>query len=401
MTRAENAHKAPRTRIVDALIALVLWAASTLSLLVFADGGFSLRAIVIVGGLSALLTLPVAFRRSHTVASSALVAALFLVQAAIGFPLLPANVSLLIVVHALAYYAPRRASLGGLGLAYLGVVIAFFRYDSLLFVNEMNTLMRAMVWLLTAALISAAWLLGNVQRSRAALVRELTERARRLEYEQQQERALAAAEERARIAREMHDIVAHSLSVIVTQADGARYAAASQPEIAPQTLGTIAATARESLQEMRRLLGVLRQDEVMAMGPAPDLATLDSLVAELAASGLSVSLTKGSARSAPHRLPKGAELAVYRVVQEALTNVLKHAGPGVTAEVSLGWEPGGLLIAIIDDGRGAGADPTPEGGGHGIRGMQERVALYGGSVVAQPRLGGGFAVHAWVPFEER
>lgn len=390
-----------RTLLVDTQIAVGLWITSTLSVMLFEEGWRNLSTVLVLAVVSAPLTLPLAFRRVRTLWSSAVIVAVFVVQAAIGFPLIPANLSLLIVVHALAYYAPRWASIAGLVAAYLGVVIAFFRYDSLLFVSEMSTIMRAMVWLLTAALITAAWLLGNVQRSRRALVRELTDRARRLEHEQEQERALAAAEERARIAREMHDIVAHSLSVIITQADGARYAAASQPEVATSTLGTIASTARDSLQEMRRLLGVLRQDEVIAMGPAPGLSSLEGLVSELNSSGLDVELAQAEKRGARERLPKGAELAVYRVVQEALTNVMKHAGPNVVVRVTLEWESAGLLIAVVDDGRGAGADPASDGAGQGIRGMQERVALYGGTVVAQPKIGGGFAVHAWVPYEER
>lgn len=390
-----------RNLIIDGAVATVLWIISVVVLFLFEPGSLNLRSLVVLGIISGLITLPLAFRRTHTVRAAAFIAAMFLAQAFIGFPLIPANVSLVVVVHALAYYAPRWASIGGLLLSYAGAFIAFLLYDSMLFVSNMNVLMRAMVWLLTGALITSAWLLGTVQRSRRALVRELTDRALRLEHEHAQERALAAAEERSRIAREMHDIVAHSLTVIITQADGASYAAKSEPEVATETLRTIAGTARSSLDEMRRLLGVLRQDEITAMGPTPELSSLPVLVEELRRAGLDVHLDMPGCDESKHRLPKGAELAMYRVVQEALTNVFKHAGPQVSVHVTLEWESAGLLVAVVDDGRGAGADPAPEGSGHGIRGMQERAALYGGNVVAQPKIGGGFAVHAWIPYHAR
>lgn len=389
-----------RSRAFDIAVAVGLWVLSVAALFVFNPSSLDLRSLAILGAFSGILTLPLLFRRTHTVGMGIAMVAIFIVQAVVQFPLIPANVSLVVVVHALARYAPRWASLAGLVTAYVGAILAFLIYDYMLFIGGMSVLMRVMVWLLTVALITSAWLLGNVQRSRRALVNELTERARRLEFEQEQERALAAADERARIAREMHDIVAHSLSVIITQADGASYAAKTRPEIAVNTLHTISGAARESLGEMRRLLGVLRHDDTAAMGPTPDIALLPTLVQEVEAAGLPVTLTGTEEANSKHRLPKGAELAVYRVVQESLTNVLKHGGPLASAQVVLEWEPSGLMIEVTDDGRGAGADPPSDGAGQGIRGMQERVALYGGSVVAQAKLGGGFAVHAWIPFME-
>ena len=401
MNTEQPGHTRARNLRVDGTIALVLWGLSVATLFVFHGTTTDGTTVLIIVTFSAFLTLPLAFRRTHTVRAGGVLVVLFVAQALVGFPLIPANVSLLVIVHALAFYAPRWASIAGLLTAYAGAIIAFLLYDSMLFVSDMNVLMRAMVWLLTVALITSAWLLGNVQRSRRALVGELIERARRLEYEHEQERALAAAEERARIAREMHDIVAHSLSVIITQADGASYAATARPEIATETLTTISGTARDSLAEMRRLLGVLRHDEVVSTRPTPDIASISGLVADLERTGLHVTLTMSDGDASRRRLPKGAELAIYRVVQEALTNVIKHAGPRVRADVVLAWETDGMLAEVIDDGRGAGADPAPTGSGHGIRGMQERVSVYGGTLVAQPKLGGGFAVHAWIPYEPR
>lgn len=378
-----------KTLIVDSAVAILLFIISTVTLM-----RIDIQAIIFSG----LITLPLAFRRVATLQSSIFIAAVFIAQAFSGYELLPANVAIIIVAHALASYAPRWASITGLLVAYLGVFIAFWIYDSILFVTDLSLVMRAMVWLLTLALITSAWLLGSAQRARRAHVKELTAHADRLEKEQSQERALAAVDERSRIAREMHDIVAHSLSVIITQADGANYAAKNSPEVARETLATISKTARESLREMRRLLGVLRHDEILELGSLPDLASIPTLLDEVQAVGVKVSFDSALLQGTNHLLPKGAELSAYRVIQEAFTNIIKHAGPDVKASLTLEWDAEGLMIGIIDDGRGAAATPSPEGSGQGIKGMAERIELYGGTVVAHPKIGGGFAVHAWIPY---
>lgn len=238
---------------------------------------------------------------------------------------------------------------------------------------------------------------GYLFRARRLAQQALQDRAQRLEQEQEQERALAAADERRRIAREMHDVVAHSLSVVIAQADGARYAAAADPEIATETLGTIAQTSREALQEMRSLLGVLRTeaDDAAPKAPAPDLGQVPTLVENVRNSGLPLEFTTvGEPRRS---LPSGAELAAYRAVQEALTNVLKHAGPEATATLTFTWTPHGLSIDVTDTGRGpSGAD----GLGRGQQGMRERVGLYGGDVDFSRPGQGGYSVHAFLPYEE-
>lgn len=246
----------------------------------------------------------------------------------------------------------------------------------------------------TGAAVALAWTLGDLMRTRRAYVGELEERARRLELERDQQARLARADERARIAREFHDIVAHSLSVVVAQADGGSYAAAHDPAAARKALETIGMTGRKALAEMRRLLGVLRTDDELAtLAPQPDLRQLPDLLDRMRSSGLDVRLHLDAALPP---LPAGVELAIYRIVQEALTNTLKHAGPGTAAIVRLTYKEPVLRLEISDNGRGTSV--PADGSGHGLVGMRERVALYGGTVTAGPRTGGGFEVVAELPF---
>nr|WP_269326949.1 histidine kinase [Kineosporia mesophila] len=225
----------------------------------------------------------------------------------------------------------------------------------------------------------------------------LHERAQLLEFEAEQQAQLAATAERARIAREMHDVVAHSLSVTISQADGGRYAAQHNPAAAITALETIAATGRQALADMRALLGVLRDDSTQQLTPQPDTEAISDLVEQVRGSGLTVEL---EVLGESVLLPAGPGLAAYRIVQESLTNVLKHAGPGATAWIRLVWLTEALEIRIEDDGRGAGATPaTP--GSQGLIGMRERATLYGGQLEAGPRQGGGFGVRAYLPYGHR
>ncbi|WP_104052380.1 MULTISPECIES: sensor histidine kinase [unclassified Arthrobacter] len=351
------------------------------------------------------IVVPLAWRRTRPVLSGSITAFFCLMQVIFsGFPL-PADIVVLATVYALAAYAPRWASLGGLALALIGGMLFVFRYFANPF-EGLGTMTAAMFVFNVIAfdsVILVAWTFGDLARTRRLALQALEDRARRLETERQQERDLAAADERSHIAREMHDIVAHSLSVIITQADGARYASAQDPEIAVKTLGTIAETGRGSLREMRRLLGVLRGDELASTRPLPSLADVDSLVDAVKRAGLEVSVHRTGAMR--RQLPAGAELTAYRVIQESLTNVLKHAGPSVRADVELEWTSRGLEVRVFDDGRGAGADAAPPappaaGSGQGINGMTERVALYDGKLVAAPAVGGGFRVTAFIPYTE-
>lgn len=244
--------------------------------------------------------------------------------------------------------------------------------------------------LLTALVMIAAHLAGDLRRTtlerrQAELDRAdaLAERARRLEVERDQEIRLAAHDERTRIAREMHDVVAHSLSVVIAQADGARYAARSDPGAAEIALVTIAESARGSLAETRRLLGVLRTDEPAERAPVPGLADLPELLESVRATGLPI---RCRGLDEMPELPSGASLAIYRLVQEALTNTLKHSPGASGAEVELRADARGAEAVVSSDGLGAsGRTAAGRGhGGHGLLGLRERFELYGGSLDAGP-----------------
>jgi signal transduction histidine kinase len=240
-------------------------------------------------------------------------------------------------------------------------------------------------------------LLGLVVRSRKEYLASLVERARQLEVERDQQAQLAAAAERARIAREMHDIIGHNLSVITGLADGGAYAAAGSPERAVQALEAIGTTSRQALTELRRLLDVLRDEAesrpVAELAPQPDLTDLDQLVERVSRAGLPVALTVDKS---PEPLSAGKQLTVFRVVQEALTNTLKHGGPNATATVDVRHTADGVTVTVTDTGD---APATAAGPGRGLTGMRERTALYGGTLEAGPlrRPGGGWRVRLSLP----
>lgn len=281
-----------------------------------------------------------------------------------------------------------------------------------------------MLGVLCGSIFTVFWFLGDSRRMRELRSEEFEERARRLEYEQEQERRLAAQDERTRIAREMHDIVAHSLSSIISQADGARYAAASartaraqqtqqaeqlgqaqqqsEPDIAEQTLELIAETARDSLTQMRSLLGLLRTDEATAYAPVPTLSDVPALVEQSRRAGLPVTFT-GITGTMARTLPQGAELAAYRTVQEALTNALKHS-PGAATTVTIHWGEDGLQLRVHNGPVSSTAAqhiarPVP-GSGNGLRGMSERIALYHGTLTYGLQPDGGWLVEAALPYRD-
>jgi signal transduction histidine kinase len=344
-----------------------------------------------------LFSVPLAWRRRAPVAAAAATVLLGLLQLVTVGGLLPADVAALVVVYSLAAYAPRWASRAGLGTGLVAACLGALAY------RPSSYDPRSLVVLAGAigVTVVAAWALGDLRRARLQQFAGLQERARLLELERDQEMRLVATAERARIAREMHDVVAHSLSVVIAQADGGRYAGQADPAAATEALDQISATGRQALADMRGLLGVLREDGGQEYAPQPDVAAVDQLVADVRASGLDVDLiVEGS----PVPMPAGPQLAAYRIVQESLTNVLKHGGPGARAWVRLHWRPDALEIAVLDDGRGAGAavaDPdgtVPVATGHGLLGMRERAELHGGRLSAAPRHGGGFGVQAVLPY---
>jgi signal transduction histidine kinase len=219
-------------------------------------------------------------------------------------------------------------------------------------------------------------------------------RRRRISLDRDRAAAAAVAEERARIARELHDVVAHAMSVMVVQAGAARSVVDHDPEAAKAAIGRIEETGRDGLTEMRRLIGILKgSGEGPDLAPQPGLERLGPLLDSIRGAGVPV---EAVSRGEPRPLAAGLDLTAYRFVQEALTNVVKHAG-AASARVSLEWASDALVVEVADDGRGAFADRASAG--HGLAGMRERVALYGGSVDAGPRPGGGFVVRARLPDE--
>ena len=342
--------------------------------------------------ISLAMVAVLALRRVAPTASSATVYGLALLHLLLGVPSVPGDVAVPFACYAAAVYAPRWAGWTALGGAMVGSLL--FGAVTTVVTGSADLLQGGALSVGSGAVLLATWALGQWRRIRRAYVVELVERARRLEAEREQESRLAAAGERARIAREMHDVVAHSLSVMIAQADGGRYAAAASPEAAVRALETVSSTGRAALADMRRLLGVLRDGgERAAMAPQPTVADVPELVSTIAASGLDVTC---AIVGHPRPMGSGAGLAGYRIVQESLTNVLKHAGPGVRARVVVRWTDRAVELQVDDDGRGASA--PADGAGQGLAGMRERVQLHGGTLEAGPRHAGGFRVLAVLPW---
>jgi signal transduction histidine kinase len=245
-------------------------------------------------------------------------------------------------------------------------------------------------WLPAGALIAASWVLGYAIRTRRAYIAELEDRAARLEAEEGERAARAVVDERLRIARELHDVIGHSISLTLVQAEAAARSARANPDAVPAFLARISAASRQALAEMRHVLAVLRPDGEADISPQPGLGELGDLVTRLKASGLETRLG-----IEPMDLPPGVALTVYRIVQESLTNVLKHAGPAARADVTVVRSGGSVQVTVRDDG--AGPSGRVPGTAHGIIGMRERAAAYGGTVRAGARQGGGFEVEALIP----
>ncbi|MDT4922945.1 MAG: hypothetical protein QOG01_658 [Pseudonocardiales bacterium] len=300
------------------------------------------------------------------------------------------GLALVIALYTVAALQPRRDALFAAGLLELVMIGAAIRLSG------------SGWWfdaIFLSGMIAAAVGLGLYSATRRAYLDELHDRAERLERERDRQGELSAAAERARIAREMHDIVAHHLTVMVALSDGAIAASTASPQRAADVMREVSATGRRALQDTRRLLGVLHKhsddDAEDALQPVPDLAELDVLIERVRAAGLATSLeVKGAATE----VPAGVQLTVYRLVQEALTNTLKHAGPGARAAVRLEYTADELRVDIDDDGAGAAA-PVPVGVGSGLVGMQERVHAYGGDVESGPRRDGGWRVSARLHLE--
>jgi signal transduction histidine kinase len=298
-----------------------------------------------------------------------------------------------IVLYALACYRPRRESLLGLGVCLVGAFVELIRISP---PRGHNSLLMVLIFVygVLASPMIIAWIAGDSMQYRRSYYIDLEERARRLERERGQQAQIVAATERARIARELHDVVAHNVSVMVVQAEGAAYAMDSAPENTRKALGAIADTGRSALVEMRRLLGVLRtQDGAAERAPQPGVDQLEDLLEQVRSTGVSVDFF---IEGVPVELPQGVALAAYRIVQESLTNARKHGGAAVSAQVGMHYNERNLRLRVRDDGRGVLA-PT-DGQGNGLSGMRERVAMYGGELSAGPLPTGGFQVEAVLPY---
>jgi signal transduction histidine kinase len=339
------------------------------------DGG---RAFTIV--FAVLLCAPLVLRRRYPLPVLGFMCGVAAVQWWSGVLIL-ADASLLVALYTVAATCSRRAALTAAAVLEVGVGLAVLRW------TQSDTYLPAFVFL--SGMAVAAFVLGVNIGTRRKYLASLEDRARRAEHERDQQSQIAAAAERARIAREMHDIVAHNLSVMIALADGAAFAARTGSAEAESAVALVSATGRAALAEMHRLLGVLRDAGPMRRSPQPGIDQLDDLVGQVRSAGLTTSLTIAGR---PFAMPGTAELAIYRLIQEALTNVLKHADSPREARVVLRYREPEVDVEISDDGRTA--DPNTVDPGHGLAGMRERAAMFGGAVQAGPVSGGGWRVTA-------
>ncbi|NUU20829.1 MAG: two-component sensor histidine kinase [Streptomycetaceae bacterium] len=369
---------------------------------------------------TAAMLLAVVVRRRRPAAMLAVATASAAVHLAQSAPVMVVDAGVLILLYSVAAHTRRVVSLGA--LAGLVVLVAGWSVYTALDGRTVRglpstvvqlsqrtagpdgpeevTMLRSDPWSNTwntvtvfGLALTAAWAVGSGARSRRAYLGQLHERAADLERERDQQAALAVAAERGRISREMHDVVAHGLSVIVIQAQGGAAALGNRPDDTRAALDTIVGIGRDSLAEMRRVLGAM-DEPGDAWRPRPGLAQLPELLGRVRRTGTRVRLR---VEGEPGALPSAVDLSAYRIVQEALTNTMKHADDGASADVLIAYADTELRIEIRDDGRAA-APVVPDHGGNGLRGMRERARLLGGRLTAGPVPQGGFAVRATLPF---
>ncbi len=363
---------------IDALVAVVLLAVCTAWLVQ------SPFATVRAGIMQAALLAVIAARRVWPAPVFLLACAIAFAQWLLGFPLL-GDVALLVALYTVAAHESRTRALLAAAVLEAGAVMAAARWE------PAGTLPRSLLFL--TATVVAALFAGLTAASGSRYLGWMDERARRLAFERDQQAAIAAAAERTRIARELHDIVSHSLSVVITLADAAAVVSRAEPGRSAEAMSEVSEVGRQALSDMRAMLGVLRTDEPPAgrpQPPQPGIAQVGELVERIRATGLAVDLAVEGIR---FPLGAAAELTAYRIVQEALTNTLRHAA-AAHAWVTISYDEPQVRIWVSDDGRGATAEIPPAEGGHGIDGMRERAALHGGSLRAGPAAGGGWLVEA-------
>ncbi|MFE9606060.1 histidine kinase [Streptomyces hokutonensis] len=349
--------------------------------------------------VSAVMCVAIALRRRWPEKMLVLVLATGLAQLVLDIEPVAADFAMLVIVYTVAAVGARWASRFALATGLGAATLSQIRWPQ----EHTSSAGLVAIAVFQTVPFALAWVLGDSMRTRRAYFAQLEERAARLEKEREAQAKVAVAAERARIARELHDVVAHNVSVMVVQADGAAYVLDSAPDQAKKALETISSTGRQALAEMRRLLGVLRTGEHKEAGeyvPQPDVEQIDDLVQQCRTSGLPVDF---KVEGTPRPLPSGVELTAYRIVQEALTNTRKHGGPNTGASVRLVYFDDGLGLLVEDDGKGAPHELYEEGGvdgqGHGLIGMRERVGMVGGTLDAGPRPGGGFRISALLPLK--
>ena len=341
--------------------------------------------------LLALQTLPVAWRRRSPIGVLCLTGFAITAYSVLGYTETNGFLGVFVAFYTVAAHEPRRRATISAAITACGILISFAAYATFDSMTGWTAGLTA-----TCLSFGLAWLIGDNLRVRRAYTRQLEQRAAELEIEREEKATQAVTEERARIARELHDVVAHYVSVMVVQAAGARRIADKDPVAARGALEAVEAAGRTALAEMRRMLEVLRADDT-GMGPQPGLGEIDRLIGNVRDAGLPVEYSvEGTACC----LPAGMDLAAYRIVQEALTNTVKHGGRA-TARVTVRYTTETLEIEVIDDGRGAAAPllSAADGGGHGLIGVKERVALFGGELHTGPVLTGGYRVLARMPIE--
>ncbi len=383
-----------RANLLDALLAWGIGAIAIFALIATTPRGepVSIVSFALLLIQSAALTV----RRRWPLAVYTVVGVGTAVYAWIGEPAgSVAGLGVLIAIYTVAAHMPLRDALVAGGLYVIGMTVSLAGFalrepvPPAVFVAD---------FLLNLLALALAWTIGVTIRTRRAYVGSLEARAALLEREREDNARLAVALERGRIARELHDVVAHNVSVVAVQAAAAERLVDDQPEAAKVAMRNVAQVGRDALAEMRRVVEVLREDEpVVALDPQPGIAELRTLIGRMEDAGLVVEL---SIQGEERPLPASAALSVYRIVQEALTNTLRHAGPA-RARVIVRYLPDALEVQVSDNGgdRRPAEVPAPatEGGGHGLIGMRERVALFGGELSAGPRPEGGYAVLARIP----
>jgi signal transduction histidine kinase len=365
---------------------------------VVADQHPSYEARAAAVPLSFALALVVALRRRAPEKMLLVAIAAGLAQLALDVRTNPGDAAFLMIIYSCASNGARWSSRLALTAGLAAAPVSMVRWP---LHDEYSTVWTTLLQTFFLTVIFAlSWVIGDRLRTRRAYYAELEARNVRLHREREAQSKAAVAAERARIARELHDVVAHNVSVMVVQADGAAYVLDTAPEQAKQALETISSTGRQALAEMRRLLGLLRagDDAGGEYVPQPGVDQLADLIDQVRGAGLPVRFeVAGETRP----LSSGVELTAYRIVQEALTNVRKHGGDGATAVVLLGFGDAALDLLIEDDGHGARHELCEQGGrdglGQGLIGMRERIGMIGGTLDAGPRPGGGFRISAVLP----